>query len=267
VIWILDSLSLTQALAKGSLRQRAYAEAHIWKQLVELCALGWSFTLVWGFSHCDVSQNDRADELAEEAVATLPARPPPCWYIDAARFRCIPFGTSHRQWYACSPDRSLGHDKCNGEPNALPPVHPGASHAGMAGCTPDPRWALLRRGPLGYVETSVGRGSKGPDVQGGHSVAPVTPISLSFQYAIHTGVHHPHVDGGALYNFRQEVWVFSHLANALLQVAPGERIGACLVAVVTQADCTFGTNVLVQVSRWQRTPTRSSCGMAQRSSA
>ena len=87
VLWILDSLSLCQALAKGPIRQDSYAEAHIWRRILEYASQGWHFEIVWVFSHTGLRENDRADEVAEAAVANLPASEPPCWYVDAARHR------------------------------------------------------------------------------------------------------------------------------------------------------------------------------------
>lgn len=91
VIWITDSRSLVQALAKGCLLQTGYAEAHIWRSLLDLASRGIKVAVTWVFSHCGQGgANDRADEAAGEAAQdalTQDESPAPWWYVDAARAR------------------------------------------------------------------------------------------------------------------------------------------------------------------------------------
>eukprot|EP00744_Colponema_vietnamica_P005523 GILI01008089.1.p1 GENE.GILI01008089.1~~GILI01008089.1.p1 ORF type:complete len:1270 (-),score=143.53 GILI01008089.1:149-3865(-) len=91
VIWITDSRSLVQALAKGCLLQSGYAEAHIWRRLLDLASRGIKVAVTWVFSHCGgCSANERADEIAgveASRLTTSVESPAPWWYIDAARAR------------------------------------------------------------------------------------------------------------------------------------------------------------------------------------
>ena len=90
VIWVTDSRSLAQALAKGVLLQTGHAEAHIWERLLRLAERGVKVAVTWVFSHCDdCVANELADKLAGEAAKLLHENPSsaPWWYIDAARAR------------------------------------------------------------------------------------------------------------------------------------------------------------------------------------
>lgn len=113
VIWVTDSRSLVEALAKGCLLQTGYAEAHMWKSLLDLASRGVKVAIVWVFSHTETKKdaaaalspepvqqpetsdegckiNAEADKLAGEAVRQLEdleSINAPWWYVDAARAR------------------------------------------------------------------------------------------------------------------------------------------------------------------------------------
>jgi hypothetical protein len=110
LFWLVDNRGLVSALATGSLRSRAWAEAHIWLRLLRLAEAGWTIVVVWVFSHCDepddeahaapqedcaearlLCANTRADQLASAAAVELAGsaaeRAAPLWYVDAARAR------------------------------------------------------------------------------------------------------------------------------------------------------------------------------------
>eukprot|EP00744_Colponema_vietnamica_P004905 GILI01007257.1.p1 GENE.GILI01007257.1~~GILI01007257.1.p1 ORF type:complete len:810 (+),score=124.09 GILI01007257.1:147-2432(+) len=91
LLWITDSRSLASALHKGCLLQTEFAEARIWKALLDLAALGVRVAVAWIFSHANSSQaNEFVDELAGQAAVAPLLAEPPAWFIDAARHRFTP---------------------------------------------------------------------------------------------------------------------------------------------------------------------------------
>ena len=88
LIWVTDSKSLLEALAKGGIRQTGHVEASVMKQLIELTKRGVAVHMVFTFSHCGFALNEIADEIA--GSDSFPANVPSetrVWYKDAARYR------------------------------------------------------------------------------------------------------------------------------------------------------------------------------------
>jgi len=88
VIWPTDSRSALEALAKGVLRQDDWVMAEIWKKLLKLSALGWTFSFVFVFSHCGLAGNDAADDKCGSFVNGLKDPTPHrlgAWWKDGAR--------------------------------------------------------------------------------------------------------------------------------------------------------------------------------------
>ena len=65
--YVTDSQSLLAALKVGSHNQTDPTNTSIWRSLRGLGAKGWSQTMQFVFSHCDLPHNDLADEAARDA--------------------------------------------------------------------------------------------------------------------------------------------------------------------------------------------------------
>lgn len=86
-VLLLDGQGPIAALEKGPLLQTEYAEAQIWRDIIDLvhdtgCRIAFGFI----FAHCDWAPHEAVDSMAKQALH-LPIEKVPVWWRDASRIR------------------------------------------------------------------------------------------------------------------------------------------------------------------------------------
>ena len=67
ILWATDSRSLLDALS-GNTTKASGITQHLWRTITTWLDKGTRITAIWTPSHCGISENERADKLANEAV-------------------------------------------------------------------------------------------------------------------------------------------------------------------------------------------------------
>ena len=98
VEWVVDSLSIASALAKGPIRQSCYFGCTLWRLLLELSTLSHVY-IIFVYSHVGVHVNELADQLADQFAQRTPndaAHPyEQVWWRDYARNLANPVKCSY----------------------------------------------------------------------------------------------------------------------------------------------------------------------------